>query len=451
MKRSLLVLSLGLFACDPSSSGVPSPVVEAGSDAPVAACPKPTSGPTSHGGSVQTETWTAAASPHVLPYDTTIYGTLTIEPCAEVQLAGGSTITISATGKVIADGDSARPIHVGPSDPAKPFSRIRTSGGGTIHMSYVTIDGGGDPLNTTPDLAGTFDLQGLDQTKPSQATMFVDHVTIAGSKSNGIVLRDGAGFAPGSTDLTVTGAAQYPVSIWPRAVGTLPTGKFTGNTKDEILLGLEGSTNYNFAETTTMHDPGVPYHVGNEASAGDLRVDVLAGSMTPIVLTIDPGVVMRFKKGGRFTVQTFSGNSPALASLVAVGTPAKPIVFTSAEAAPAAGDWLGIWFGELPTATNKITYARVEYAGGTSTSGSSACNAPGTNDAAIRLFGLPAGGAFVTNTIIANSAGHGFDRGWRDDMKPDFMPTNTFTAIAGCKQSYPKDTNGGCPMPVPCP
>ena len=100
--------------------------------------------------------------------------------------------------------------------------------------------------------------------------------------------------------------------------------------------------------------------------------------------------------------------------------------------------------------TNKIDYARVEYAGGASSSGSDACNTPGTNDAAIRIFGLPSG-AFVTNTTIAYSAGHGIDRGWRDDAKPDFLATNTFTDIAICKQTYPRDTNGACPTPVPCP
>src|SRR4051812_31785372 len=55
-------------------------------------CPTPTGGPTLHGGTVNTETWAAADSPHVFRFDTTIYGTLTIEGCSEVQLPAGMTL-----------------------------------------------------------------------------------------------------------------------------------------------------------------------------------------------------------------------------------------------------------------------------------------------------------------------------------------------------------------------
>jgi hypothetical protein len=167
-------------------------------------------------------------------------------------------------------------------------------------------------------------------------------------------------------------------------------------------------------------------------------------------LTIEPGVVIRMTSEGVVEVQNFSGDTPATAALIAVGTEDEPIVFTSAADSPAAGDWLGIWFGMIPDASNKMEHVRVEYAGGLSSSGSGACNTPGTNDAAIRIFGVPAG-QFVKHSTIIDSAGHGIDRGWRDDFQPDFLPTNTFTRIAGCKQSEPGPTSGACPLPVPCP
>ena len=416
-------------------------------------CAKPTAGPTSHAGSINSETWTADTSPHILSSNTTINGTVTIQPCAEVLIAAGSSVSVSATGKFIADGLVNKPIHIGPSVAGKPFAQIRTVNGGTIHMSYVSIDGGGDPSNILPYLTGTLDLQGADQTQPSQPTLFANHVLVRDSRSNGIVLRDGAGFAPGSSDLTVTGSLQFPVSIWSRAVGTLPSGKYTGNTTDEILL--PGTASYEgVAESTTMHDRGVPYRVGHPTSFGTLRVDVLPNVKTPVVLTIEPGVVLRFKKGGMMTVTAGVGTTPALGSLVAVGTAAKPIIFTSADDAPAPGDWLGIWYGLLPSAINKIDFARIEYAGGTSSSGSDACNVPPIgqqNDAAIRIFGVPAQGQFVTNTTIVSSAVHGIDRGWRNDFKPTFLPTNTFTSIARCTETYPRDTNGACPVTPPCP
>ncbi len=165
---------------------------------------------------------------------------------------------------------------------------------------------------------------------------------------------------------------------------------------------------------------------------------------------------MKFKKNGVLRIAVATGNAtPARASLIAAGTAAKPIVFTSNEATPAAGDWFGVWFGEIPTATSKIDLARVEYAGGTSVSGSGSCpdNAEGNNDAAIRIFGLPPS-EFVTNTTILESKTNGIDRGWRSDSPLiEFLPTNTFTGVALCKQTFAPNAANQCPAPmaVPCP
>jgi hypothetical protein len=413
-------------------------------------CDPPTSGPTMHITSiVSDETWTADGSPHLVMGTLGVSATLTVEPCAEVLLGPLDQLQVSTGGKILAEGAATRPIHFGALDPAEPFASISASGGGTIHLAHVTVDGGGDPQNSPPDTWGMFYLQGEDQTQPTQATLFVDHVTIAGSESNGLQIQDGAGFAPGSTDLVVVDSAQYPISITPRALGTIPAGEYAGNGVDEILLpGIGGAGAVQDGETT-MYNRGVPYQVGNSLTSGLLLVEAqAAGSVA--TLTIEPGVEVRFKPDGVLQVETFVGSDPARGALVAVGTPEAPIVFTSDAPTPAAGHWLGIWFGEIPDASNKIEHARVEYAGGLSSSGSGACNIPGTNDAAIRIFGLPAG-QFVTHTTISDSAGHGVDRGWRDDLKPDFLPTNTFTRIANCKQSYPGDAVGACPDPVPCP
>ena len=200
-----------------------------------------------------------------------------------------------------------------------------------------------------------------------------------------------------------------------------------------------------------MHERGVPYRIGSSLTAGALVVENTAVGGTFSTLTIEPGVTLRFKKGGEVIVETFASENPAGGALVAVGTAAKPIVFTSAEATPAAGDWVGISFNSVPRSVDKVAFARVDYAGGLTSGGSDTCNTtPVTPDAAIRVRGLPAS-EFVTNTTIANSAAHGIDRGYRSDTKLDFLATNTFIAVAACKQTYPKDANGGCPATVPCP
>jgi len=459
MRRSLglgaVALLLACAACGGDDSQM-NPITPAdarpsgGEDAPLTGSCPTTLGPTQHtSGSVVDETWTATQSPHIVTVGTNVTGTLTIEPCAEVLIGPAVTITIRNTGRIVAMGTASQRIHIGKTE-AAPFASIRAFGGGTLRLAYVDVDGGGDPLNTVPDLTGLFFLQGVDGTQPTQETLLVDHVTITGSRSNGIAMIDGAGFASGSTDLVVTGSVQFPVSLWSRAVGGLPTGRYTGNTHDEILLPATGGAE-SVQEDATMHNRGVPYRVGNSGSLGQLYIGRTEGLAT---LSIEAGTVLRVKKNGVIYVEKFTGDTAARGALIAVGTADSRVVFTSAEASPAAGDWLGIYYGLLPTANNRIDFARVEYAGGRSSAQGAACNDPPegrNNDAAIRIFGPPAGGQFIRNTIIADSGLHGIDRSWRDDAKFDFLPSNNFVNVPMCQQTYPSDTNGACPDPPPCP
>jgi hypothetical protein len=422
-----------------------------GDGAVVSQCTKATGPGTMHQSVNASETWTAAGSPHVLMSDSTIYATLTLEPCAEVLLAADRIVTVRGGGAIVAHGTASRRIHFGALDPSKPYGVIRTLGN-ALDLAYVDIDGGGRPGSTNAYLTGALDLQGSDATLPTQPLLRVDHVTIRGSGSNGVALHDGAGFAPGSAELAISGSAQYPIGMWARAIDGVPTGVYTGNANDAIMLFGQG-LNESVLEDATAHERGVPYLVGHATAAGTLYVGGGSGLAT---LTVEPGVTMAFKKGGVMYVERASGANPAHGALVAAGTAARPVVFTSAEATPAAGSWLGIWFGGIPAATSVITYARVEFAGGASVSGSASCPLPGmpapNPDAAIRIFGVPAS-QFVTNTTLANSAGHGIDRGYASDVKQDFLATNTFSGIALCNQSYPSGVTMACPAPaaVPCP
>jgi hypothetical protein len=414
-------------------------------------CTAPAGAGTQHAsGSVRAaETWTAAGSPHIVPSDMSVTASITLEACAVVQIAAGKTVTFGPGGDLVAQGTASQPVTIDAVDPQMAWASLRFIGG-TAHLSYTTVAHGGNPLNAVPDLAAALDVR--------MNPVLLDHVTVTGSASNGLYVHDGGSFDPASTTLAVTGAARSPVHTWTSAAGGLPSGMYTGNGIDQILLSAEGCTAEGVTTgTVTLRDLGVPYAVGYLQSAGQLCVAApAAGSLAK--LAIDPGVTMRFKKGAVLTIEQYQGTSAARGALVAAGTAAKPIVFTSGEPTPAAGDWLGIWFGQLPDVTDKIDFARVEYAGGASTSGSDSCSYTATtgvaNDAAIRIFGVPAGGQFVTNTTLTSSAAHGIDRGFRSDAKmPDFLGTNTFTNLARCKQTYPRDVSGACPAPtaVPCP
>ena len=437
----------------PVDAGDGPPPVEADAEVPDAAppCPAP-GGPTMHTtGSVRTdEVWAAADNPHVVPLDVTITATLTLEPCVEVQVGAQHSLTVRQGGALVAEGTAAQPIRIHAIDAAAPFAQLHTAPGGTIRLVHTTVEDGGDPLNRVPEFAGVLDLQGADQTLPPQATLFVDHVTVRGSGSNGLILYDGAGFAPGSTDLTVESSTLYPIHVWSRAAGTVPVGRYTGNGADEILLTTSRAQEA-VQEDVTFHDRGVPYHVGHATSQGDLRVE-RAPNTGLATLTIEPGVTLRFKRGGGLYVQFATGDAPATGALVAVGTAAKPIVFTSAADTPAAGDWLGVHFGLIPDARNRLDHVRIEYAGALSNGGSNACPLPSAPvvSGAIRIYGLPPS-VFVTNTEIVASQRHGIDRGWRANERPSFLDSNTFTNVGGCKETFPRDANGGCPDPVPCP
>jgi hypothetical protein len=240
-----------------------------------------------------------------------------------------------------------------------------------------------------------------------------------------------------------------PITTFARAVGSIPTGTYTGNAADEIIVRGTGGPEA-IVEDTTIHARGVRYRIGIQPGSV-LDVGNVAGLAT---LTIEPGVILAFFPGATFRVETAVGTSPARGALVASGTASAPIVFTSAAAPPAAGDWYGLWLGGLVDPSTRLDHVQVEFAGKASGSGSDSCVPAGQmvpNDAAIRILGGEPATVFITNTTIISSAFHGIDRGFRSDVKPSFLPTNTFTAVAGCRETYPRDPNGACPGSVPCP
>ena len=132
---------------------------------------------------------------------------------------------------------------------------------------------------------------------------------------------------------------------------------------------------------------------------------------------------------------------------------AAPIVFTSDQgSASVAGSWLGIRIVNPVSPPTLLQNVKVLYAGGADSAGSNSCPQPGfnPNNAAIRILGIP-NAQFIANSEIAFSAGHGIDRGWQQNSPQDFMASNTFTGVAGCKQTTPAPVTGACPTNPPCP
>jgi len=187
------------------------------------------------------------------------------------------------------------------------------------------------------------------------------------------------------------------------------------------------------------------------------------GNTAPVTLTIEPGVTILFPKanatspGARVIFGT-NGNDPhnLVGILNAVGTAAKPIIFTSGEAVPAPGDWVGLF---LDTATgSRLDHVQISYAGADSSISSVNCRPASTRDNAALIIGdfstqyIPPSD-LITNSVISNSAGYGIDAVWEAPSfnSPDLTATNTFTGNAMCAQTYNAVTPPGiCPTVHGC-
>jgi hypothetical protein len=412
-------------------------------------CTPPVGAGTTHGSISAPETWTEAGSPHILPFDTSIYSSVTIEPCAVVRIAKKATVTVNPGGSFVAQGQLARPVTFEPMVAGQGWASIRNLGG-TLSLSHAVVAGGGDPLNTNVGLAGALQMQSPLATG---GILHVDDVEIVGSLSQGVYVNGPIGFDASSRNLRVHGSLGFPVHVYARVIGSVPTGTYTGNGRDAIAISGTGGP---VLDAQTMHARGVPYHVGGTGQDGG-RMDVDSQAPGQVaVLTIEPGVTIQFPPGGIFNVGPTGGTAAARGALIAIGgtDSADRIVFTSDKgAASQAGDWLGIAFGGAVDTRTVMQNGRVEFAGGTSTTGSNSCPYPasnGINDAAIRIFGPPLT-QFITGTEILSSLHHGIDRGWRADLQPDFLAGNTFTAVSACKETVPRTAAGVCPPAPACP
>jgi hypothetical protein len=362
-----------------------------------------------------------------------------------VRMSPGTHLQVE--GAVVAEGTAAKPIRIGAVSASQPFAAIQVWAPGTLSLAYAVVANGG---SDTTNSYGVIEARG-DQLLPAQEILKVNNVAVTGAVAFGVSLRGGAAFTKDSVALTVSGAAKGPVRILPRLLTNLPSGTYTGNTVDAVVVETEAYGDVTL-EDVVVKDRGVPYHVGGELSFGTFKVGT---GTTPVKLTIEPGVVMKFKKNQAAGLVIDSGSQARLANgtLVAVGTAAKPIVFTSQASPAAAGDWLGLTFGNQLTAANQIEYAQLRYAGAASGANSFHCQPNGSfsanEDAAISLYGQPAT-AFVKNSTLADISGVGVNLAYYGTYV-DFLPTNTFTNVSGCKVSTPRTAAGPCPGSVSCP
>ncbi|MBK6684462.1 MAG: hypothetical protein IPG45_08300 [Deltaproteobacteria bacterium] len=424
------------FACSSAEDDPPN-------DAGVVTCEAPTQGPTVHSGFPNAdETWSAAGSPHRVTSDLVIGPTIivTIEPCAVVELSEG--VFLRAQGRLYARGVEGRPITFRAAEGAR-WASLAIQSGARVELSHVELSGGGQIPATS--FGETIEVVG--GVFPPVPQLLVQNVTVRGSAGYGLYLRNWAAFDPTSRDLTVQGSGAVdgepgqPMRISYNALGSIPSGRYTGNRADEIVISGD-SPHYQVELDDTLRNRGVPYHVGDPGNPGRLEI-------VQAKLTIEAGVTLRFSS----TPSGVGGlDVRDQGVLVAVGSSAAPIVFTSLADQPGPGAWEGVTFTEALGAGNQLQQLRIENAG--AHGGDNGFGCPplvptlGT-DAALKFFTqLPSD--FVDQVDIVDSAVHGIIEAWNGTYV-DLLSGNTFSGVSACNLVSPKDAEGNCPADPPCP
>lgn len=411
------------------------------SDTTPNSCPAPTGGPTLHANAVApNEIWTAEGSPHILTNNVTVPPgvTLTVSPCAELRLR--PNVHLYVQGTLAAHGTPLRRITIHRDDPALPFAYLWVVHPGSADVAFADISGGGSSDAALVVQAGS---------PPLVRPVTVDHVKVTGSAGYGVRLYGDAGFTAASRDLVVSGsgatqpASPFPVRLGLTAVGTLPTGSYTGNASDLVQVVISA----NLPTDLTFHDRGVPYQLGGSGNAGVVNV---VGSPSLATLTLEAGVELQFYSSGSSVGGLFLG---ANSRLVAVGTAAAPIRLTAVGAAPPPGSWEGVTFATAVDPGTLLDHLVIDAAGAHGGDQGFGCPPAATGnatDGALKIFVQPAS-EFLLNSTISNSSSHGVFRAWTG-TPVDFLASNSFSNIAGCRQVLPHPPPpANCPVNPECP
>ncbi len=278
---------------------------------------------------------------HILSTSLTVSGgTLTIAPGSVVRIPAGGRISVGVDGGLRAQGTPDAPITFtsGKDSPAP---------GDWAYVEFLTGSADNDSIleNVTLEYGGgdSYGSLWIDD----GASVKVTDSTVRSSGDLGIEVVPG-GELRGFTGNTLTGNALAGVSIGQAQADQLGAGTYGPNGVDGILV-----TSGSVESTVVWEDLGEPYVMAVDA----LRIGGGSGSAQ---LTLEAGVELRVASEGRITVGTDGG-------LRARGTAAHPVVITSAEANPAAGDWAYLEFlADSSDPSNELEHTEIRYAGGDS-------------------------------------------------------------------------------------
>jgi hypothetical protein len=295
-------------------------------------CGQPNGTVVTHSTSISAnETWAGDGLTHLVPNTLSITGSavITIQPCAIVALGPGVSLAMRDNAKLVAAGTGAtRFVLFRRNDANQAWGSLRgLSATSLIDLAWTTLQGGG-ALGSQND--PTITVSGVGYGSPTSAVLRTSNVTIQSSQGVGVYLDANGAFTGDSQLLTITGSAGRPIVTTMMSLGTIPSGRYTGNGTNEFLIV---GPNANVFGDMRVEDRGVPIRI----PYGGMSVGPAVGATAPVTLTLRPGVIFKFARIGQQLapgMRMISGTNGAAPNnlvgvLNAVVTAAKPIVFTT--------------------------------------------------------------------------------------------------------------------------
>lgn len=392
-----------------------------------------------HSGDIKAdETWKASDGPHRVTSNLRILATVTIEACARVLVGEGFGIQVGAAptvGKLVARGTNTDgkllPVLFTSLAPANRWGSLVVDASGTADLAFTVLDNG-DAKGSQQNGGGVLRVFGESSTSAGgipaiTKSVRAEWLLLQGSEGPGANMLRYAGFTDDSTALAVRGAQSDAMRIELGAASALPKELvFKSNARDAVLVEQAWSGMI----STTFVKRSVPYDVD-----GPLYLQPVEDGAA-VTLTVEPGTTVRFAQG-RGAAGVYVGTSSAReGQIVAKGTAALPIRFTSSKPTPAPGDWVGFYFRYYPLSGTAFEHVTIEYAGGESSATGFGCG-PSDNDASMLILGKRPADAWVKSSTFRSGGGAtGVVLGWvSDEAGPDFVGDNVFESMPACRVS----------------
>ncbi|WP_028579025.1 thrombospondin type 3 repeat-containing protein [Desulfogranum japonicum] len=381
---------------------------------------------------------------HIIPYhlmgSITIMGedgedghtTLTLQPEVELKFAKNSQLTVGSTnipGAIIADGTEQHQIRLtsamdepAPGDWAGIY--FYSGAADFSSLKWTTIENGGYSsqgsvyvLNASP----AFDNIRVRDSKYAAVyinggTPIFTNTSLASTTAYGMYIQSGTPSLHGNTihnglyapstiftgfeSNSFTQDNAHPIYIHPESVGIVSNNSVITNLDDASNIQIAGGTiskDASWAPIATYYIRGTLYIRGTDGDDG------------VTTLSIDPAVELQFATNTTMYV----GYSTTPGALIAVGTEMQPILFTSAKAEPAAGDWGGLYFYPGAADFSSIKWATIEYAGNSNAgsiyiqNASPAFDHITVTDSKYSAINANGGAPSITNSSFSSTIGYG--------------------------------------------